>query len=220
MATMEERQRLARDLHDSVTQSLYSLTLLAEAGRRHAERGNLERTQHHLERLGATAQQALKEMRLLVYELRPLELEGAGLASALRQRLEAVEHRSGVEARLLLEGALDLPVAIEEGLYRVAQEALNNALKHAQATHVTISVRADGERAELTVADDGRGFDREAVRDRGGLGLVGMRERAERLGGTLTVEAAPGTGTTIRLSLPIGGSASVPRPSALTAGEV
>ncbi len=113
---MAERQRLARDLHDSVTQSLYSLTLLAEAGRRQAAMGDLGRTQRHLERLGETAQQALREMRLLVYELRPLELEAAGLASALQQRLESVERRAGVQARLLVEGEVDLPAAVEEEL--------------------------------------------------------------------------------------------------------
>ena len=219
-AAMAERQRLARDLHDSVTQSLYSLTLLAEAGRRQAAMGDLGRTQRHLERLGETAQQALREMRLLVYQLRPLELEAAGLASALQQRLEAVERRSGVAVQLLVEGELDLPAAAEEGLYRVAQEALNNALKHARATAVTVTVRADGARAELTVADDGRGFDPAAVRDRGGLGLVGMRERAERLGGALTIASAPDSGTRVSLRLATRRAAVAAPPAPRARGEV
>lgn len=201
-AALEERQRLARDLHDSVTQSLYGLTLLAEAGRRHAGMGDLGRTQHHLESLGETARQALKEMRLLVYELRPMELEAAGLASALQQRLESVERRSGVETRLLMEGELTLSVEMEDALYRVVQEALNNALKHARATSVTVSVRTDRDSVEVTVSDNGRGFDPAAVHLRGGFGLVGMSERAERLGGSLAVESAPNTGTTVRLSVP------------------
>jgi signal transduction histidine kinase len=219
-AAMEERQRLARDLHDSVTQSLYSLTLLAEAGRRQAGMGDLGRTQRHLERLGETAQQALREMRLLVYELRPLELEAAGLASALQQRLESVERRSGVEVRLLVEGEVNLPAAVEEGLYRVAQEALNNALKHARATSVTVTVHTAGERAELTVADDGRGFDPEAVHDRGGLGLVGIRERAQRLGGALTIESAPDRGTRVSLRLTTHQAAVAAPASPLVLGEV
>lgn len=201
LAVIKERQRLARELHDSVTQSLYSLTLLAEAGRRLASAGDLKRVQTYLIRLGETAQQALKEMRLLVYELRPLVLETEGLIGALQQRLDAVEKRAGVDARLLVEGALELPSAVEEGLYRIAQEALNNALKHAAATAVTVRLCANGEGIELEVADNGRGFDPQSASGQGGLGLVGMRERAERLRGSFTVLSAPGEGTRVRISI-------------------
>ena len=132
-AVIEERARLARDLHDSVTQTLYSLTLFAEATRRVVEAGNAARAGQYLERLGGTAQQALKEMRLLVHQLRPLALAGDGLIGALQQRLEAVEGRAGIQARLLVDAELDIPPAIEAELYHIAQEALNNALKHAAA---------------------------------------------------------------------------------------
>jgi nitrate/nitrite-specific signal transduction histidine kinase len=201
LAVMKERQRLARELHDSVTQSLYSLTLLAEAGRRLAGSGDTERVKTYLARLGETAQQALKEMRLLVYELRPLVLETEGLVGALQQRLDAVEKRAGVQSRLLVEGALDLPPGLEEGLYRIAQEALNNALKHAAASAVTVHICADGEGVRLDVTDNGEGFDPAAASDRGGLGFTSMRERAERLDGILAVRSAPGEGTTVSIAI-------------------
>jgi signal transduction histidine kinase len=202
LAVMKERERLARELHDSVTQSLYSLTLLAEAGQRSGRAGDLKRTEGYLARLGEIGQQALKEMRLLVYDLRPLALQREGLVGALQQRLDAVERRAGVEARLLVEGEIELPASIEEGLYRIAQEALNNALKHAGPTSVTVHIRADGRFVGLEVADNGRGFDPDAVSDKGGMGLVSMRERAEKLGGLLTVLSAPGEGTSVKVRTP------------------
>jgi signal transduction histidine kinase len=202
-AVVEERERLARELHDSVTQSLYSVTLLAEAGRELARSQETARAAHHLSRIGEIAQQALKEMRLMVHELRPPTLEREGLVGALRQRLETVEGRAGVKARLLAEELVELPAPTEEELYRVAQEALNNALKHAAATSVVVRVRERNGRVELEVADNGAGFDPTGVRDRGGMGLISMRERAERLGGALTVRSIPGKGTTVKVSVAI-----------------
>ena len=200
-AIVEERGRLARELHDSVTQSLYSLTLLAEAGQRLAKSGDVERAREYLNRLGEIGQQSLKEMRLLVYELRPLALREEGLLGALNQRLDAVERRAGVEAHLVIEGKLELPENVEEALYRIAQEALNNALKHAAPTSVEVSIRADGKHVELEVADDGQGFDLDAAGTGGGMGLISMRERAERLGGTLQVISATGEGTKVKVCL-------------------
>jgi PAS domain S-box-containing protein len=204
LAVMEERQRLARELHDSVTQSVYSLTLFAEAGQEWAEAGDLDRVKHDLTRIGETAQQALKDMRLLVYELQPSNLEKEGLIGALHHRLNAVEKRAGVEARLLAEQMVELPKPVEEALYGIAQEALNNTLKHAEANSVTVYIRVRGEHVELEVVDDGRGFDPDAASDRGGLGLITMRERAESVGGSLTVLSAPGEGTRVKASLGLG----------------
>jgi signal transduction histidine kinase len=201
-------QRLARDLHDSVTQSLYSLTLLTEGGRRLASMGQVESIDGYFTDLGEIALQSLKEMRLLIHELRPPVLEEQGLVGALQQRLDTVEGRAGVEARLLMVGdlfeggaVLALPASVEQDLYGIAQEALNNALKHAVATSITIWLRADGERLELEVVDDGRGFDPESAVDGGGIGLSSMRERAERLGGSLAIRSVPGQGTTVKVSL-------------------
>lgn len=201
LAVLEERNRLARELHDSVTQSLYSLTLLAETGRRAAKAQDLERVVHHQVRLGEIAQQALKEMRLLVYELRPSALEEEGLVGALKQRLDAVEGRAGVETCLIVKGRVELPPTVEVALYRIAQEALNNALKHAYATSVTVKVSAGEGIVELTVTDDGRGFNLEGVDQMGGMGLATMRERAERENGTLRILSSPGQGTVVKVTL-------------------
>lgn len=197
-AVAAERSRLARDLHDSVTQSLYSLTLLAEGWRRMATAGKLERVDELLAELGEISQQALREMRLLVYELRPPALEREGLLGALHQRLGAVEKRAGVDARLIAEEVVELPAPVEEGLYRVALEALNNALKHATATSVIVHIRTDNERVELEVVDNGRGFDPGTVDDRSGMGLISMRERMEKLGGSLTIRSTLGQGTSVK----------------------
>jgi ligand-binding sensor domain-containing protein/signal transduction histidine kinase len=219
VAVVQERQRLARELHDSVTQSLHSSTLLAEAGQRLASAGDLERTRHYLARLGEITQQALKEMRLLVYELRPLALKEVGLVGALQQRLDAVERRAGVEARLVVvgdtlqgvgdarqgEGEVELTATVEEELYRIAEEALNNALKHAEPTSIVVTICAEGEPpdqpVELEVVDDGRGFEPDVVSEAGGLGLVSMAQRAEKIGGRLTVHSAPGEGTRVRVGV-------------------
>jgi len=201
LAVMRERQRLARELHDSVTQALYSLTLLSEAARRMAGSGELRQAQEPLHRLNAISQQALKEMRLLVYELRPLVLKREGLVGALQHRLDAVERRAGVEAHLVVQGDVVLPNEVEEGLYRIAQEALNNALKHAAANSVTVTIRAEGDALEVQVVDDGTGFDPLAARSGGGLGLITMRERAEKMGGRLEVDSAPGRGTRVAVTL-------------------
>lgn len=219
LAVIRERQRLARELHDSVTQSLYSLTLLTEAARRLARSGDLARVEEALTRLSEIDQQALKEMRLLVYELRPLALKHVGLVGALQQRLDTVEKRAGVETHLLLEGVMVFPEQMEEELYRIAQEALNNALKHAAATVITVRIRTDeapppGEAAiALTITDNGKGFNLDETTaaasggDTGGIGLDSMRERAEKLGGALTVHSAPGKGTTVELIIPAAKSA-------------
>jgi signal transduction histidine kinase len=197
-AVMEERGRLARELHDSVTQSLYSLTLLAGGGQRLARAGKLENVEKYLADLGEIAQQALKEMRLLVYQLRPTVLEQEGLVGALQQRLEAVEGRSSISTRLLIDEPLDLPAPVEEGLYRIAQEALNNTLKHSLANLVSIRIEVTKGWVILEVNDDGKGFDDQTIGNNGGLGLVSMKERAEALGGSLTVLSKPGQGVTVK----------------------
>jgi PAS domain S-box-containing protein len=202
-AVMRERARLARELHDSVTQSLYSLTLFAEAGSELAETAPVETIKHYFVRIGETALQALKEMRLLVYELRPTPLEQGGLVEALRERLNAVEGRVNVKARLVADDLIALPARAEEGLYRIVQEALNNILKHANATSVTIHLRALDEYIELEVIDDGQGFDVEAARKKGGMGLSNMVERAKKLGGQLTIHSSSTEGTKIAATIPV-----------------
>ncbi|MEJ2737300.1 MAG: sensor histidine kinase [Anaerolineae bacterium] len=201
LAVLQERNRLARELHDSVTQSLYSLTLLAEAGQRMIRAEDLQQIAGNQTRLGQIAQQALQEMRLLVYELRPLALKSEGLVGALEQRLETVERRAGIQARVLVEGEVDLAPGLEEELYGIAQEALNNALKHARASKIVLSVRMVDKSVILEVADDGQGFDQAEVQVKGGLGLISMQERAEKIGGQLDIDSALGEGTRVSVKV-------------------
>jgi len=203
-AALAERNRLARELHDSVTQSLYSVTLYAEAAARLLTAGQHIEAADHLRELRDTAQEALREMRLLIFELRPPALEKSGLIAALQARLEAVEGRGGMLAEMKVEGAQGadrVPLFTQEQLYQIAREALNNALKHAHAQHVRVHVQFKEAAACLDVGDDGVGFDPEQTRGRGGLGLPGMRERAQKIGGRLTLTSAPGRGTTVHIEV-------------------
>ncbi|MCA9970151.1 MAG: PAS domain S-box protein, partial [Anaerolineales bacterium] len=149
LMVLQERNRLARDLHDSVTQSLYSVVLFAEAGRRKLTAGQIEQATAYLERVNDTGQQALKEMRLFIHKLRPSALQEEGLARALQQRLKAVEGRSGIDHDLIVEGDIDLPPRLEEALFHISQEALNNSLKHARANKVRVRLAADGQQVEM-----------------------------------------------------------------------
>ncbi|MBE7474408.1 MAG: hypothetical protein DPW09_17350 [Anaerolineae bacterium] len=202
-AILEERQRLARELHDSVTQALYGVTMFAEAAARLLGAGKVELATDHLNELRSTAQEALQEMRLLLFELRPPVLEEEGLIAALQTRLEAVERRSGLATELTIAGDEELlvPPKIEEGLYRIAQEALNNALKHAQARQISIYLNLDPHKITLEIADDGQGFDPVRGRDHAGLGLRGMEERVAQLGACLTLSSQPGQGTKIKVEV-------------------
>jgi len=208
LAVLEERNRLARELHDSVTQALYSLTLFAEAGIRFAESGDLAQGTHYMGRVSETSQQALKEMRLLVYELRPLALEREGLVGALTHRLDAVERRAGVDPQLIMDEPLELPARLEEELYRIAQEALNNSLKHAAASTVIVRITTEEGQVALEVEDNGQGFDPAA--GTGGMGLNNIRDRAERLGGSAVVVSSPGEGTKVRVKVPLTEAGSYP----------
>jgi nitrate/nitrite-specific signal transduction histidine kinase len=201
LAVLEERTRLARELHDSVTQSMYSVVLLTEGWRRSIHTAGKAQIEEYLARISEINQQALKEMRLLIHELRPPALEEDGLLGALHQRLEAVEKRAGVNARLIADAIVQFPRPVEEGLYRIAQEALNNALKHAAANNVVVRLANEDSRTVLEVEDDGRGFIVDSADGRGGMGLANMRERARKLGGSLAVLSAPGRGTIVRATV-------------------
>lgn len=199
---LEERQRLARDLHDAVSQSLYSLALFANAARATGEAGQEERVHQYLERIEQTAHQALKEMRLLIYELRPAALAQGGLRDALERRLEAVERRSGIAFSFSAERfTAPVPSAVEDALYRIAQEALNNVLRHAQATAVAVGLATGDGWVELTVADNGVGFDPQAASASGGMGLSNIRQRVEELGGSLDITSQPGQGAQVRVRI-------------------
>ncbi len=200
VAVLEERQRLARELHDSVTQAIYSLTLFARSSREAAEDGDLARLTGNLQEIETSALQTLHEMRLLLYELRAPLPGQEGLAQALETRLNLVERRAGLQvayqADLL---GLKLSQTIELELYRLAIEALNNIIKHANAREITLDLQAANGQVYLKISDDGCGFDPKRLS--GGFGLQGMQERVARLGGALKITSAPGQGTKISIEV-------------------
>jgi signal transduction histidine kinase len=203
LAVLEERQRLARELHDSVTQSLYSVTLYANAANLSLAAGRHEATAGYLADIEETGIEGLRDMRLLIYQLHPPVLEAEGLVAVLQTRLAAVEERAGLQTQLHVEGERRLPIEIEEDLYWIAQEALNNIHKHADAQHVTVALHFTPTTIRLDVVDDGVGFDLQAVRAarRGTGGLRSMNERTARLGGQLTFLTAPGEGTRLTVEV-------------------
>jgi signal transduction histidine kinase len=199
LSTLQERQRLARDLHDAVSQSLYAVHLHAGAALRLLRAEDMGGVDDNLQQLRDAARQALADMRLLVFELRPSTLPDEGLVEALRSRLAAVESRAGIRTSLRAAPDLGLSNLEEAALYGIASEALNNSLKHAEATSVEMSLQVEEERVVLRVSDNGRGF--EVGEARGGLGLSGMRERAADIGAELCLDSEPGSGTELRVEL-------------------
>ena len=203
-AALEERHRIARDLHDSVSQSLFSLTLhtrTAELALARAGLGPESELGRPLAQVSELTRGALAEMRALIFELRPGALAEEGLAAALSKHAAAVKAREGLDISVTVpEERLPLAVEQEEHLYRLAQEALHNTVKHANAEHAWISLVADADEVVLTMRDEGVGFDPREPRP-GHLGLETMRDRATSIGAELTVDSAPGAGTTIRVRI-------------------
>ncbi|MBI5713572.1 MAG: GAF domain-containing sensor histidine kinase, partial [Chloroflexi bacterium] len=195
---LEDRQNLTRNLHDTVTQLLYALVVFTEVGQTQIESGDIKSALPTFARIGDTARQALKEMRFFIHQMRPSLLASEGLVSALHMRLEAVEERSGIRTHLLADENLRLPLAIENELYAITIEALNNALRHAQANTVTVIVSRNEKEIVLEIADNGCGFDA-ATAGKGGMGLITMRERVVSLGGDLTISSSRESGTRIRV---------------------
>jgi signal transduction histidine kinase len=194
-AVTEERQRLARELHDSVTQLIYSQVLFAGAGLKVLRSGDVSLSEEYLQRIHIVAQQALKEMRLLVFELRPNEGLEDGLVSALQHRLDAVERRSDLQVKFEVQGALELDENTEIALYYIAMEALNNVLKHSGATIINFSIQAGSEGLLMEIRDNGCGFDSSRDQQRGGMGLTSMQERISAVGGEIEMRSSPGEGT-------------------------
>jgi signal transduction histidine kinase len=199
LAVVEERQRLARELHDSVTQALYSVTLYAEATQMAMSAGKLDVAVENLRELHQMAREAMVDMRMLIFELHPPVLEDEGLVAALRSRLTAVEARAGLLTEIRAEGERRLTLAMEEELFWIALEAFNNIVKHADAQRVEVNLQFDDESVCMEIRDDGQGFDAGEAGQTGGMGLHGMEERVERIRGKLTIASAPGEGTTVRV---------------------
>lgn len=202
LSVVEERNRLARELHDAMTQNLFSLTLTAEAAAAlvHTDPA---RAEAEIDRVRALARDTQAELRSLIFELRPPQLEADGLIATVGKDLEVLGRAHGLKADLRVDGTPELDSETEVELYRIVQEALNNAIRHARAQIIAVEVDASDGGITITVRDDGVGFDpgARAIRERR-LGLTSMRERAERLGGTFSVETAPEAGTVVRVDVP------------------
>jgi PAS domain S-box-containing protein len=197
---LAERQRLVRDLHDSVTQKLYGLVTLAEATQAGIQAGVTDMPAKVIVRMAENARQALKEMRLFLFQMQPIDFERDGLAAVLQHRLSAVEGRADINARLTVDDNISLPMEKELALYFIAQEALNNVLKHARAKNVSVSLKNKKSNIILEVEDNGCGFDPKTT-DLGGIGMRSMRERAVQIGGKLKISSALGKGTKITITL-------------------
>jgi PAS domain S-box-containing protein len=200
-AALEERQRLARELHDSVSQTLYGVSLAVNTALtlyNEDQEKSLEALRYAL----TQSRTALTEMRALIFELRPESLESDGLVAALSKQLDAVRARSQADIRLSLPEEPEIPLTIKEALYRIAQEALNNTIKHAEATRVEVRLENNDGGLLLQVRDNGVGFDPGADYP-GHLGLNSMRERAQGLGGSLEIESAPGCGAWVKAFIPL-----------------
>ncbi|MEV5984362.1 GAF domain-containing sensor histidine kinase [Streptomyces sp. NPDC052051] len=200
----EERSRLAHELHDAVSQKLFSLRLTAQAAAALVDR-DPGRAKGELQQVAALAAEAADELRTAVVELRPAALDEDGLVATLRTQVKVLDRAHSARVTFISQGVRALPAAQEEALLRVAQEALHNALRHSGARRVEVTLTKRGPGAVLRVTDDGSGFEPTAVRSAGRhLGLVSMHDRASGVGGTLAVISAPGKGATIEMEVPGG----------------
>lgn len=202
-AASDERQRLARELHDSASQAVYGIALAAQAVRRTAPgEGRPERLTQRLDLILQLSEVALAEMRALIFGLRPESLAEEGLTAGLQKLTAAVAARHRLDVHLVADAEPDLDIQVKEGLYRIAQEALQNAVKHASASSVTVRLQTDGGNVELEVIDDGAGFEPRANRP-GHIGLHSMQERARALNLELAVDSRPGAGAEVRVRTPV-----------------
>ncbi len=199
LSIVAERNRLALDLHDAVSQKLFGLVLTAEAAGTLLEQ-DPSGAREQVMKLQALAQETLDELRALVFELRPPDLEKDGLDGALRKHVELLRRLEPGQIELVLDGQMSADESRDREIFRIAQEALQNALRHADADLIAVRLKAADGSLLLEVEDDGIGFDPEAPDARSGrLGLTSMDERARRIGGTLAIRSSPGAGTTVRL---------------------
>jgi signal transduction histidine kinase len=200
-AALEERQKLARELHDSVSQAIFSISLQARTAQT-LLRGDPARVEEPLDHIASLSQAAMAEMRALIFELRPESLQNEGLIVAIAKQASALHARHNIEVETELCDEPPLTLEKKQVVFRIVQEALHNTVKHARASQVTIRLECDEQALTLEVIDDGIGFD-PVGNFPGHLGLQSMRERAAKLGGRLQIESAPGRGACIRLSLPV-----------------
>jgi signal transduction histidine kinase len=206
LSIVEERNRLARELHDSLVQKLFGVVLAAQSAGTLLERDSAS-AREQVEHLQELAQEAVVELRSLVFQLRPAEIGTEGLAAALRKHVELLGRAHRAAIGLELHGTPRLRPGVDEEVFRIAQESLQNALRHARAEHIELRLDEDAGGLRLTVSDDGIGFEPEGpgLRSRR-LGLTSMEERARALGARLRIDSAPGRGTTIGLEVSCDGN--------------
>jgi two-component system NarL family sensor kinase len=199
----EERNRLAREIHDTLAQGLTAIALQLETADALLDRDAGQRARQAVAQALALARANLEEARRSVLDLRAAPLEGRTLAQALAALADEWSHKWGVPVRFAATGgAHPLPLRVESGLYRIAQEALTNAVRHAAARHIEVALVTQPGQARLTVADDGQGFEPNAIpKDR--YGLIGLNERARLLGGSLDLQSSPGEGTRVEVKVPL-----------------
>ena len=203
-ATLEARNRFARDLHDSVKQQVFATSLQIAAARALIEQDK-EAAESHLARADELVRLAQKELNVLIHEMRPAALEGKGLPAALRNYAADWSRRSEIPAEVHVRGERETPLEVEQALFRVAQEALANVARHSGANRAEVDLIYDADRMTLRVADDGRGFD-PIKRSQEGFGLQSMSERLEKLGGRVDVESVSGGGTRVDAVCPLAGA--------------
>ncbi|HEY2792614.1 MAG TPA: GAF domain-containing sensor histidine kinase, partial [Micromonosporaceae bacterium] len=202
LTLVQERQRIARELHDAVAQTLFSLRLTAQAAAALVRR-DPDRAADELDAVAELANTAADELRAVVAELRPRELTHAGLVETLRARIALLDRVHDATVTLEAQPICEIPARVEETVLRIAEESLHNALRHAEAKHVTVRLRCVGPDVVLEITDDGSGFDTHgATGSTNRLGLVSMRERARTVRGSLAVESSIGGGTTVTLTVP------------------
>lgn len=204
LAAIEERQRLARELHDSISQTLYAIALGARTARALLERDPLAAAEP-LDYCLSLAEAGLAEMRALIFELRPESLEREGLTAALQKQADSLQARTDLQVHTELSDEPPVALEIKQSLYRIAQEALNNITRHAQARRVWLAMHVVGGVVHLAIRDDGRGFDAHAEY-LGHLGLRSMSERAQQIGAQLDIHSRPGQGTAVEITYPLCGS--------------
>jgi signal transduction histidine kinase len=198
---LEERQRLARELHDSVSQALYGISLGAHTALTLFDKDRVK-VLDALNYVISLAQAGLTEMRALIFELRPESLEMEGLVAALIKQTAALQARYGIQVELSLCDEPDVSLTVKEVLYRIAQEALQNSVKHARPDRLEVRLAREVDCLKLEVSDNGMGFDPQTAHP-GHLGLRSMRERVARLGGTLEITSAPQQGTRVQALVPL-----------------
>jgi len=199
----QERQRMARELHDTLAQGLAGLILQLEAADSHLDTDNAERAQAVVQQAMQRARTTLHDARRAIQALRPVALEQGNLVDALGHEVDRFSAARGIDTTLKVEGSpVDLAPEVAQGVLRIVQESLTNVGRHAQASHVQVKLANNSDGLQVIVQDDGAGFDpAEAVQRTGCFGLVGMEERAERMGATLQVESKPRQGTKIILRM-------------------